>query len=237
MAQNLLLHYKEQAFYCIKAREPLMEQVLTHGADILRSPGFQSERNYMQHGVTNCYTHSICVAYVALRWAQLLNLNIDVRSTVRGCLLHDYFLYDWHDNASWHRMHGFTHGLTAALNAVRDYRDDMNPVIVDSLIKHMFPLTASRPLFTEGWLISIADKVCASRETFTRKRFGSSKDEWLANHAKMIAMLPVVPSEAKPVAERIADGELDGHVVRLNAYKALAYCRDLKHELKTELTA
>ena len=215
-----------------------MSQTLSRILDDLERDGRYAQlKEYRQHGVHTVYDHSLNVARASLRMAERLPFRLDREALVRGALLHDYFLYDWHDNASWHRMHGFTHGLTAALNAVRDYRDDMNPVIVDSLIKHMFPLTASRPLFTEGWLISIADKVCASRETFTRKRFGSSKDEWLANHAKMIAMLPVVPSEAKPVAERIADGELDGHVVRLNAYKALAYCRDLKHELKTELTA
>lgn len=209
------------------------------GSHIILSTGMQSEKRFVQHGVTTTFQHSLDVATVAVMLALYAGIDDEktIGNTVKAGLLHDYFLYDWHDNASWHRMHGFTHGRTAALNAVRDYRDDMNPVIVDSLIKHMFPLTASRPLFTEGWLISIADKVCASRETFTRKRFGSSKDEWLRNHAKMIAMFPVVPSEAKPVAERIADGELDGHVVRLNAYKALAYCRDLKHELKTELTA
>ena len=171
------------------------------GSHIILSTGMQSEKRFVQHGVTTTFQHSLDVATVAVMLALYAGIDDEktISNTVKAGLLHDYFLYDWHDNASWHRMHGFTHGLTAALNAVRDYRDDMNP--------------------------------------FTMKRFGSSKDEWLRNHARMIAMLPVVPSEAKPVAERIADGELDGHVVRLNAYKALAYCRDLKHELKTELTA
>ena len=162
MAQNLLLHYKEQAFYCIKAREPLMEQVLTHGADILRSPGFQSERNYMQHGVTNCYTHSICVAYVALRWAQLLNLNIDVRSTVRGCLLHDYFLYDWHDRNASVDHHTINHPKVALANAERDF--ELNDLERDIIAKHMFPLCFPFPKYQESWLITIADKTCAASE-------------------------------------------------------------------------
>ena len=121
MAHHLLLHYKEEAFYYIKARESLMERVLTCGADILASPGFQSERGFMQHGMTTCYTHSICVAYVALRWAQLLHLDIDVRSTVRGCLLHDYFLYDWHDKSAAPNHHTFTHPKIALANAERDF--------------------------------------------------------------------------------------------------------------------
>ena len=162
MAHRLLLHYKEESFYYIKARESLMERVLTCGADILRSPGFQSERGFMQHGMTTCYTHSICVAYVALRWAQLLHLDIDVRSTVRGCLLHDYFLYDWHDKTVAAEHHTFTHPKVALANAERDF--ELNDRERDIIRKHMFPLCFPFPKYKESWLITLADKTCAASE-------------------------------------------------------------------------
>lgn len=162
MAHHLLLHYKEEAFYYIKARESLMERVLTCGADILASPGFQSERGFMQHGMTTCYTHSICVAYVALRWAQLLHLDIDVRSTVRGCLLHDYFLYDWHDKSAAPNHHTFTHPKIALANAERDFA--LNDKERDIIRKHMFPLCFPFPKYKESWLITLADKTCAASE-------------------------------------------------------------------------
>lgn len=162
LAHHLLLHYKEESFYYIKAREPIMNQVIEYGADILRSPGFQSEQGFMQHGITNCYTHSICVAYVALRWAQLLNLHIDVRSTVRGCLLHDYFLYDWHDKDAAVHHHTFNHPKVSLANAERDFA--LNPIERDIIRKHMFPLCFPFPKYKESWLITIADKTCAASE-------------------------------------------------------------------------
>ena len=162
MAHRLLLHYKEESFYYIKARESLMECVMTCGADILASPGFQSERGFMQHGMTTCYTHSICVAYVALRWAQLLHLDIDVRSTVRGCLLHDYFLYDWHDKTVAAEHHTFTHPKVALANAERDF--ELNDRERDIIRKHMFPLCFPFPKYKESWLITLADKTCAASE-------------------------------------------------------------------------
>ena len=33
------------------------------------------ERNFMQHGTTDCFTHSICVAYMALRVAKALHFK------------------------------------------------------------------------------------------------------------------------------------------------------------------
>ena len=162
MAHHLLLHYKKESFYCIKARESLLAKVLTCGKDILCSPGFQSERRFMQHGKTTCYTHSICVAYVALRWAQLLHVQVNVRSLVRGCLLHDYFLYDWHDKNAAVERHTFNHPKVALANAERDF--ELNDLERDIIRKHMFPLCFPFPKYRESWLITLADKTCAASE-------------------------------------------------------------------------
>ena len=162
MAHHLLLHYKEESFYYIKARESLIDQVITHGADILCSAGFQSERDFMQHGITSCYTHSICVAYIALRWAQLLNAKIDTRSLVRGCLLHDYFLYDWHDKNAAVKAHTFNHPKVSLANAERDF--ELNDIERDIIRKHMFPLCFPFPKYRESWIITLADKTCAASE-------------------------------------------------------------------------
>jgi uncharacterized protein len=162
MAHHLLLHYKEEPFYSIKAREALIGQVLTYGEDVLCSAGFQSERDFMQHGRTNCYTHSICVAYVALRWADFFHADVDRRSLVRGCLLHDYFLYDWHDKAAAGHRHTINHPKIALANAERDF--ELNDKERDIIRKHMFPLCFPFPKYKESWLITLADKTCAASE-------------------------------------------------------------------------
>jgi hypothetical protein len=34
-------------------------------------------------------------------------------------MLHDFYLYDWHETGPGHRLHGFTHPAPAAENAAR----------------------------------------------------------------------------------------------------------------------
>ena len=54
--------------------------------------------------------------------AQRLRLRVDMESLIRGALLHDYFLYDWHDGEKEHNLHGFRHAERALRNAERIFR-------------------------------------------------------------------------------------------------------------------
>lgn len=123
----------------------------------------KQEKNYMQHGTTTVYEHSIKVAYTSLYAAEKLNLRVDRRSLVRGALLHDYFLYDWHENDKSHRLHGFYHAGSALRNAVRDY--ELNRIEKNIIARHMFPLNLIPPAYKEAWIVCMADKFCAGSET------------------------------------------------------------------------
>lgn len=70
--------------------------LLKYGADILSSRGMELEKGFFQHGTVTVYDHSVAVALMCLQLAMLLHIHADRRSLVRGALLHDYFLYDWH---------------------------------------------------------------------------------------------------------------------------------------------
>ncbi|MBT1165991.1 HD domain-containing protein [Bifidobacterium simiarum] len=171
-----------------------MLTVLEYGLDIIESPGMQSEKRYFQHGNTTTFQHSVAVAERSVRLAHRFGLDdiVDMRSLVVAALLHDYFLYDWHDDEDWHRLHGFTHGRIACLNAIRDYgRDIVNDVVADSLINHMYPLTNVPPKYTEGWLVSISDKLCATGEAVNRERFRVRKSHRVISG---LDSLPKVPS-------------------------------------------
>ncbi len=55
------------------------------------------EEEFIQHGNTSCLLHSIAVAYFCYMIAKKLHfLGFRIYELVRGALLHDYFLYDWH---------------------------------------------------------------------------------------------------------------------------------------------
>ena len=139
------------------------QQILDYGEDILRAPNMDIERHIPQHGGVTCFDHSVAVAVLSLRIARRLRLRLDRRSMVRGALLHDYFLYDWHVSDPSHRLHGFRHAQRALENAERDFL--LNPVEADIIRRHMFPLNLKPPRFQESAVVCCADKVCAAHET------------------------------------------------------------------------
>ncbi len=81
---------------------------------------------------------------------------------VKGALLHDYFLYDWHKPNRSHRFHGLTHPETALANAMREWA--LNEMEADIIKKHMFPLIPILPRYKESVVVCIADKVCSTAE-------------------------------------------------------------------------
>lgn len=121
-------------------------------------------RQYMQHGNTSVLEHSIIVAYISYRLAVKLKLPVKHRELIRGALLHDYFLYDWHVMDKSHRLHGFHHPFTALRNAEKDLT--LTRIEKDIIKKHMFPLTLIPPRHIESLVVCLADKFCAACETF-----------------------------------------------------------------------
>lgn len=122
---------------------------------------------FIQHGDTSCLKHTIAVAYYSMKFAEFMGINYKKRDLIRGALLHDYFLYDWHDGAKGRKIHGFTHPQTALENADRDF--ELTDVEREIIKKHMFPLTIFPPKCREGWIVCMVDKACSLYETFKRK--------------------------------------------------------------------
>lgn len=141
-------------------------------AEILSSKTVQEMKQYPQHGSTNALCHMVAVAWYAYRTAIRLQhrygLRFDLRSLIRGALLHDLFLYDWHDPNNGHKLHGFSHPYTALRNAERYFF--LNRRERDVIVRHMFPFTPIPPRYRESILVSYADKVCSARETIYRDK-------------------------------------------------------------------
>ena len=89
---------------------------------------------------------------------------------IRGALLHDYFLYDWHEKSDDHRLHGFTHPARALKNAEEIF--DLSVVEKDIIKRHMFPLTPVPPAYRESYLVCLADKICSSYESNSQRPCG-----------------------------------------------------------------
>lgn len=150
----------------------LRRELRGHAGDILQSGNFKSTNKFIQHGSVSVHSHSIRVAECSLKLKKFLEkfgIHCQERDLVRGALLHDYFLYDWHDKYSHEKLHGFHHPEVALKNASRDY--DLTLREQDIIRKHMWPLTLFQiPKCREAWVVTTADKYCSLKETLLERK-------------------------------------------------------------------
>ncbi len=138
-----------------------------YGSDILNNEKYKSQDKFMQHGKTSVLKHEMNVTIYALKLAEKYKIKVNQKSLVRGSLLHDYFLYDWHISDKTHRLHGFHHATMAMNNAIRDF--NINEIEKNMILCHMFPMNLRVPKYKESILLCLADKIVATKETFKRK--------------------------------------------------------------------
>lgn len=118
---------------------------------------------FIQHGNTTCLMHCKTVAYYSVVFVHKFHIRVDMKSLIRGALLHDYFLYDWHE-AKLGNLHGYRHPGIALRNAMSDF--DLTEIEQDIIRKHMFPLTLYLPKYRETVIVCLMDKYCTLREFF-----------------------------------------------------------------------
>lgn len=146
-------------------RKELYRLLKKYAPDILESQNFRSTRNYIQHGTMPVHRHCIDVAQQSILISRFLGISCNERELIRGALLHDYFLYDWHDKTreNYQSLHGFYHPGIALKNASREYNLTLRER--DIIKKHMWPLTVVPPRCREAWIVTTADKYCSLLET------------------------------------------------------------------------
>ena len=123
---------------------------------------YRKLKEYTQHGNISTYTHCLRVARKSHDLARKLHIRVNEKEMLKGAMLHDYFLYDWHDHGD--KLHGYHHPHIALKNAKQDFgltKREQN--IIKS---HMWPLTLTHiPRCREAVLVCIADKLCSLEET------------------------------------------------------------------------
>ena len=130
--------HKERIRRLYEQHKRIQALLKEHGNDILHSENFRKTQEYIQHGSMTVHNHCMDVARCSLIINKKLGLNCNKHDLIRGALLHDYFLYDWHDKeylSQRRRLHGFRHPMTVP------------------------------PTCGEAWVVTAADKYCSFRET------------------------------------------------------------------------
>jgi len=121
-------------------------------------------KDFIQHGTTSTYDHVLEVARLAFLLSRRLPWSFHEKSIVKGAMLHDFYLYDWHvRDPKRKRFHGLHHHKTAHKNAMKYFR--LTPLEEDIILKHMWPLTIRFPKYRESYLVSIADKIVSMKDT------------------------------------------------------------------------
>ncbi|MDF2843195.1 MAG: putative superfamily hydrolase [Herbinix sp.] len=138
--------------------------------ELLKHKQLQDMHQYVQHGDTSTFEHCLMVAYCSYRLAKALPSHFDYKSIVRGAMLHDFYLYDWHIPHYSHRLHGFSHARCALDNASKLL--PLNKTEADIIEHHMWPLTLRKyPRSKEAFLVCMVDKYCSLAETFHSQRY------------------------------------------------------------------
>lgn len=153
---------REQKYY------KLEQKMRPYAASIFDSGRFQEMDSTIQHGNTTTKEHVMNVANISLKIGDVLRIRYSKRELVRGALLHDYYLYDWHDKSTEDNNkpkigHGHLHPTIALQNAEEDYElSDREREIIE---RHMWPINVMRvPRSKEAWLVVAADKVATVAE-------------------------------------------------------------------------
>ena len=126
-----------------------------YGKTVLGSREFEAAMKQKHHYKSTVGQHSLDVAFIALA------VRISIRAIVIGCLCHDLGILDRSHFASGPdmcRMHPIE---SAAIS--REFSNN-DATVFDMCEHHMFPLMSKPPKTTEGWIVSIADKVSSVGE-------------------------------------------------------------------------
>lgn len=133
-------------------------------SDIINAPEVLRLKEITHHISTTRFQHCLNVSYHGYLICRCLRL--DARSAARAGLLHDLFYYDRQKYNSCRKKnqpsHSRRHSDIALINARK--LTDVNPKEYDMIVKHMWPVTAAFPKYTETYIITLVDKYCAVLE-------------------------------------------------------------------------
>ena len=138
-------------------------------SDVQSEEHVQEMKNFVQHGEVSTYEHCENVAKMSYDLDKTFSLKSNLNTLLKGAMLHDFYLYDWHKGDGSKELHGYVHADKAEANAKKYFHVDEDTAKV--IHSHMWPLNLTRlPASKEAWIVCIADKCCSLHETLFRRK-------------------------------------------------------------------
>lgn len=138
------------------------DKFMSVASPILENINFLEVKKFKHHE-GSVYDHVLNVAYSS--YLISYKFNLDWESTIRGALLHDFFLYKFQKYLGIKLpidvfKHVKDHPIMALENAEKYF--DLNKKERDIIKNHMFPMRV--PKCRESWIVSFVDKYVAIYE-------------------------------------------------------------------------
>jgi len=147
---------------------------------------YEKLNQFTQHKNSTSYTHSFYVAMQAYKYARRKNINCNLRSLIRGSLLHDYYIFN-SDNSK-NKGHLRNHPKKALISAKKDY--ELNSLEEEMILHHMWPYTFFKfPKHKETWILIKYDKIVSLKEAL-RPKLAEHVTKAISECIKYIATSP-----------------------------------------------
>ena len=145
----------------------MIDEYISITKDLLVNEQVQKMKTYRHHGDTNTHFHSVYVSYRVLKLCKKLHVA-NAAEIVRAALLHDFYLYEWYtekhdENHIWYHPKESVKNIETYLGTLSDTQRNM-------ILSHMFPLCSEMPKCRGAWLLTLADKRCATEDYLTHSR-------------------------------------------------------------------
>ena len=149
--------------------EKMNRNIDTVLGEVVANPKVREMKKFIQHGRVTTYDHCESVARLCYEINERFSLGCDLKVLLWGAMLHDFYLYDWHEkDGGTHRLHGYRHAERACRNARKYFH--VGSSILQVIYCHMWPLNITRiPRSREAWVVCIADKCVSLQETVRRR--------------------------------------------------------------------
>ena len=139
--------------------------IIKYGSNILSSETFKKTFEQKHHLHLTVGDHTLGVTEEAVRMCLKHGIidSATLKNVVTASLCHDLGIMGRKEKfknvLECHTMHP-----EESVKVYRELTGEDDPRVVDAILHHMFPIKPGRPKYTEGWILTAADKKASVKE-------------------------------------------------------------------------